>query len=94
MTALCLWCGQPFEPRMSGGSPQRFHSAACRRAFDAAARAYVAWAIESGHLDRTNLRRFAQNQRGAAPDGQVGSEATQLAPPQTRTQREKGGEKT
>ena len=92
MSALCLWCGQPFEPRLSGGSPQRFHSAACRRAFDHACGAWVREAINVGLLTAAVIREWAQDSARAGSKGQVGSEATQVALPETRTQRKKGGD--
>jgi len=39
----CLWCGRAFTPRATGGKAQRFCRPACRRAFDAAGRRWVAW---------------------------------------------------
>ena len=90
MTSLCLWCGQPFEPR-EGGKPQRFCQPTHRRAFDKAARAYVVWAIKTGRLSRTELRDTVQNQRGVAPDGQVAASGSP-APREGRAQRRKGGE--
>jgi hypothetical protein len=92
MTASCLWCGKPFKPR-EGGKPQPFCRPAHRRAFDKAARAYVAWAIETGSLSRTELRDTVQNQRGVAPDGQVAASG-RPAPRDTRRLRGKGGEET
>lgn len=94
MTALCLLCGDSFEPR-EGGKPQRFCCPAHRRAFFKAAHAYVAWAVESGHLSRTEVRRLASRNAALPPDGQVGSEATQIgAAGQTRSQRENGSEQS
>jgi hypothetical protein len=52
----CLWCGSPFVPRR-GGKPQRFCRPACRRAFDAAGRKYVAEAIADGTLTMAALRK-------------------------------------
>jgi hypothetical protein len=92
--SVCLWCGQSFEPRLSGGKPQRFCGAPCRRAFDHACGAWVRAAIAVGLLRSTTIREWAQDNARVASDGQVGSEATQVAPPETRTQRRKGGEET
>jgi hypothetical protein len=90
--SACLWCGEPFEPR-EGGKPQRFCRPAHRRAFDHACGAWVRHAIAAGLLTGTTIREWHQRNARVAPDGQVASEATQ-APPETRTQRGKGGEQT
>jgi hypothetical protein len=44
---VCLWCGNGFTPRRDGGKRQVFCCPACRRAFDAAGRRWVAEAIAS-----------------------------------------------
>jgi hypothetical protein len=44
----CQWCGRPFAARVTGGSRQRFCSAACRHALDTAARRWVLRALEAG----------------------------------------------
>ena len=41
MTARsCMWCGDPFTPRATGGKRQRFCSEQCRRDFDSGCRAW------------------------------------------------------
>ena len=52
----CLWCGQPFAVRRSGGSPQRFCGTRCRQAFWSAARRWVMAAVESGLLTADALK--------------------------------------
>jgi hypothetical protein len=47
-TCICLWCSQPFEPRRSGGKPQRFCVPAHRRAFETAARQFLGRLIAAG----------------------------------------------
>jgi hypothetical protein len=79
---------------MSGGSPQRFHSAPCRRAFDHACGAWVREAINAGLLTAAVIREWALDSARAASRGPVGSEPTQIAPPEARAQRKKGGEDT
>src|SRR5205814_10472445 len=48
--AHCLWCGQTFRPRATGGSTQRFCSTEHRKAFWTAARRWTMRAIETGLL--------------------------------------------
>jgi hypothetical protein len=55
-TAACQWCGLRFTPRPDGGRLQRYCSPECRRAFDAAARRFVAAAITDGRLTVAALR--------------------------------------
>jgi hypothetical protein len=55
----CLWCKTTFEPRATGGSPQRFCDTDCRNAFHRAARVWAINAIEAGTLitlDQLNNR--------------------------------------
>ncbi len=40
----CAWCGTPFAPRVTGGLPQRFCSAASRNCRHEIRQAPVAWA--------------------------------------------------
>jgi len=65
MTARCFWCEAPFTPRASGGRPQRFCSAGCRRAYSAAVWAYVSRAIEEGAIATPALRARATEGVGA-----------------------------
>jgi hypothetical protein len=44
----CLWCGRSFKPRTTGGSAQRFCSAAHRHAFGSAARRWAVRVVEAG----------------------------------------------
>lgn len=46
----CAWCQRGFVPRDDGGKPQRFCSARCRRAFDAAGRSWVGTALAQRRL--------------------------------------------
>ena len=54
--AACPWCSATFEPRTTGGSPQRFCTAPCRRAFDTACRVYAATEIHTGRLPVSALK--------------------------------------
>ena len=63
LTTACSWCGQPFEPRRTGGSVQRFCATACRRAFDRAARSWVRQAIAEGLLIVADLQKASGTAR-------------------------------
>jgi len=52
----CLWCGQPFEPRHTGGSPRVFCTSGCRTAFHSAARRWAEQAVAAGLLTVAELR--------------------------------------
>ncbi len=53
----CRWCHGAFRPRMSGGKPQRFCSPGCRRAFEAALRAWAQAEFAAGRITVTELQR-------------------------------------
>ena len=53
----CPWCGDPFLPRASGGKPQRFCSPDCRRAMDAALRAWAQDQLSEGRVTVGDLQR-------------------------------------
>ena len=55
-TMYCTWCTRTFVRRTTGGHAQRFCRPDCRRAFDAAARRWVAKAIADGTLTLDELR--------------------------------------
>jgi hypothetical protein len=63
----CAWCDHTFRPRVTGGHPQRFCRPACRRAFDAAGRRWVAEAIAAGTLTLDELRNASVATRGLLP---------------------------
>jgi hypothetical protein len=52
----CLWCGQPIEPRLTGGSRRRFCSPRHRIAFHTAARRWAEYAVAAGILTVGDLR--------------------------------------
>ena len=52
----CTWCNETFARRQSGGSPQRFCKAKCRRAFHTAARIWAEREIAEGRLGVDELR--------------------------------------
>jgi hypothetical protein len=56
----CLWCAGPFSARASGGSAQRFCRAGCRRAFDAALRAWAGAEFARGGVTLARLRAVAE----------------------------------
>ena len=49
-TCICLWCRRPFEPRRSGGKPQRFCMPVHRRAFETAGRQFLGRLRAAGDL--------------------------------------------
>lgn len=53
----CLWCSQPFRPRVTGGRPQKFCSPRCRVEFFDAARAWAVAEVEAGRLTAAELAR-------------------------------------
>lgn len=62
----CLWCGAPFEPRASGGKPQRFCRPEHRRLFDTAVSEYGRYAVEAGLVTVGELKEcFSRNARVA-----------------------------
>jgi hypothetical protein len=73
--AKCLWCNRVFTPRATGGKGQRFCRPACRRAFDAAGRRWVAEAIAAGMLTVGALRSGAAATRALAGAGGTPHEA-------------------
>jgi hypothetical protein len=73
-TCICLWCSQPFEPRRSGGKPQRFCVPAHRRAFETASRRYLGRLIAAGDLSVAALSAAPATRAllpGAVPGGGV-----------------------
>ena len=57
MTARsCLWCGEPFTLRATGGKRQRFCSEPCRRDFDRGRRAWAEQAVSSELLPVSALK--------------------------------------
>ncbi len=48
--SICVWCGAPFPPRKTGGSPQRFCRPSHRGAYYSAARRYVDSLVAVGEL--------------------------------------------
>ncbi len=74
MTA-CLWCSAGFEPRASGGKPQRFCSKDCRVDFHAAARSWAEQAVMSG-LVPVSAFRMAREQRARWPESRLGLRGT------------------
>jgi len=64
--AACMWCGRAFTPHATGGRAQRFCRSACRRAFGAAGRHWVAEAIAGGTRTLDSLRNAAAATRVAS----------------------------
>lgn len=72
---FCPWCGRVFVPRRTGGRGQRFCSPACRRAFDAAARAKGRAEIASEGAPAPGIATQAGPTRAFARAGEAASSA-------------------
>ena len=68
MTACCRWCGRAFRPRSTGGSDQRFCTAACRNSFWSAGRRWIMRAVETGLLS-VDVLKAAQSSLHAVSAG-------------------------
>jgi hypothetical protein len=64
---VCYWCERQFQPRQSGGRPQRFCRPSCRRAFHAAARAWALDAIATGFMTVADLKNCLAATRALLP---------------------------
>ncbi len=64
----CRWCSEPFTPRSDGGKPKRFCSERCRRAKDAALRAWAQDQFAKGRVTIAALQR-ARCSEGHYADG-------------------------
>ena len=51
MTNQCKWCRKEYEPRDSGGSPQKFCSKQCKRLFE---KTILKWAYDEHAKGRIN----------------------------------------
>lgn len=74
-TAPCGWCDGLYHPRATGGRPQRFCGEQCRRAFEAALRAWAQDEFAAGRVTITLLR-----QRARCADAQVDAAGYRDAP--------------
>ena len=52
MISQCKWCRKEYEPRDSGGSPQKFCSKQCKRLFE---KTILKWAYDEHAKGRINL---------------------------------------
>jgi hypothetical protein len=52
----CLWCGESFARRRSGGSAQRYCNSTCRKACHKAARKWAIAGLEAGFLTAAVFR--------------------------------------
>ncbi len=73
MNQPCTWCGTPYRPRGNGGSPQRFCTAPCRRAFETACRIWAAQEHEAGRVSTSTLRT-ALHERARCSESDPASE--------------------
>jgi hypothetical protein len=77
VTAACTWCRRYFKPRSDGGRAQRFCRPACRRAFEAASRRFVAEAMAAGTLTVDALRNGLGATRALLPGAMSASAVPQ-----------------
>ena len=52
----CFWCNDPYTPRSTGGTAQRFCSSDCRAEFHNSVRQWAIEAIERGELTVDQIR--------------------------------------
>ena len=52
----CDWCEEPFSPRKTGGTPQRFCAKQCRQDFHTAARQQTVRALARGSISINDLK--------------------------------------
>lgn len=85
--AACLWCGQSFAPRSTGGSGQRFCATACRHACHTAARRWAVDRLADGTLGLADIEdgpaaACAGSSVGSAGVGHGGIELRLYVPPE------------
>ena len=84
MSEPCIWCGSPYQPRHNGGSPQRFCSSPCRRAFESACRIWASQEHEAGRVSTSTLR-MARQQRARCLESDPAPERGNAPQTGTRT---------
>ena len=67
MRGRCLWCGDVFAARQSGGKPQRFCCPCCRRAFHHALHAWAHREWAEGRVTTVALRGIL-DERARCPE--------------------------
>ena len=94
MARPCMWCGEPFTPRTTGGRRQRFCLERCRRDFESGCRTWAEQAVASGLLPVLALKHAleqrarsveAHSRPNAAPAPDKASRES-WAPPAARLQ--------
>ena len=58
MTNQCKWCRNEYEPRDSGGSPQKFCSRECKRLFEKSIRQWAYDKHAKGSLNLSKLQHM------------------------------------
>ena len=56
MTKQCEWCQEEFQPRESGGSPQKFCSKRCKRLFEKSIRRWAYIQHAQGRINLSELQ--------------------------------------
>jgi len=81
---VCCWCKRQFQPRQSGGRPQRFCRPTCRRAFHAVARAWALDELAAGRLPVADLKDGLSTTRALVPTAFSISPAHEVPRPEAR----------
>ena len=68
MTSQCEWCQEEFQPRESGGSPQKFCGRDCKRLFEKSIRQwasnkYSKGTLKIGELQHTHSLETEKDER-------------------------------
>ena len=56
MTRQCEWCQEEFQPRASGGSPQKFCGRNCKKSFEQSIRQWASDEYTKGALKIDELQ--------------------------------------
>ena len=64
MTRKCEWCQEEFQPRESGGSPQKFCSKRCKRLFEKSIRRWAYIQHAQGRINLSELQSMHSFQGG------------------------------
>ena len=63
MTKQCEWCKREYEPRNSGGSPQKFCSRECKRLFEKSIRQWAYNEHTKGSLNLSELQHMHSSKK-------------------------------
>ena len=69
MTRQCEWCQEKFQPRESGGSPQKFCGRECKRLFEKSIRRWAYMQYDQGKLNLSELQHMHSLEREKSSSG-------------------------